>query len=316
MLLDAGMSGSSDATSCTPMVLTAERRRLDMYIMLDSNITLPATGVWEKMTAGLGMFVSDSQSNGTGVGIRYFGLTCDAVDYANPSVDVDILPQNASAIMDSIRNRPPWSASPMLPALEGGVMHQRARARRYPEWKEIVVLVSDGFTQDVTCPYTTPDLADAAKEGLVGFPSIETYVIGLGATTSINQQFDELLTRLGAFNQIASAGGSTSAITTGITDGAPAFNAALQRVRRNALPCEYRAPAGVATSEFGVARFPARDVLTRFKNESDCGDSQGWYYAIESLPTPVTMCPATCEWLRESDERQVGIWMGCPTATR
>jgi hypothetical protein len=313
MLLDAGPGGSTgEPMSCS--VTPAERRRLDMYLMLDSNITLPATGVWEQMTAGLESFVNDPRSRGTGVGIRFFGLTCTASDYALPTIDVDILPQNAAPIVASIRTRPPWSASPMLPALEGGIDHQRRRARLHPEWKQVLVLVSDGFTQDITCLYTTQNLADSASDGYNGFPSVETHVIGVGVTTSVSQPLDELITRLGAFNTIADAGGSHQAITTAIGDDSAAFSEALQRVRRNASPCEYRAPAGVATSEFRVARFPNGEELQRFANERSCGDAQGWFYAIESLPTPVTLCPATCDWMRQADERQIGIVLGCSTS--
>ena len=83
----------------------------------------------------------------------------------------------------------------MLAALKGGLTHQRVRARNHPDWKQVVVLVSDGFTQDVTCLYSTQDLADEASNGYQGFPSIETHVIGVGVTTSFNDQLDEFLTR-------------------------------------------------------------------------------------------------------------------------
>ncbi|HKP62445.1 MAG TPA: vWA domain-containing protein [Polyangiales bacterium] len=314
ILLDAGMPGSTTAPA-TCRVVEAERRRLDMYIMLDSNITLPATGVWEKMTEGLGSFVNDYRSRGTGVGVRFFGLTCTASDYDTPTVEVDVLPKNAEAITDSIRSRPPWSASPMLPALQGGITHQQRRAVKNPEAKQIVVLVSDGFTQDITCLYSTQNLADAASNGYNDDPSIETHVVGVGVTTQLSQPLDELITRLGAFNTIADAGGSRQAITTAIGDDATAFSEALQRVRRNAAPCEFNEPAGVATSEFGVARFPLAQELQRYRNRTDCGNKQGWYYAVESLPTPVTMCPATCTWLREADERQIGILLSCASTT-
>ena len=316
MLLDAGQSSGSNEPACGVQVVPAQRRRLDMYIMLDSNITLPATGVWEKITTGLGQFVSDPLSRGIGVGIRYFGLTCNPQDYENASIEIDLLPANASSILGSIKSRPPWSASPMLAALKGGLTHQRVRARIHPDWKQVVVLVSDGFTQDVTCLYSTQDLADEASNGYQGFPSIETHVIGVGVTTSFNDQLDEFLTRLGAFNAIAQAGGSREAITTGITSDAAAFSAALQQVRRNASPCEFRGPAGLASSEFGVARFPVAEELPRVGSEAECGDKQAWYYAVESLPTPVTMCPATCDWLREADDHQIGLLLGCSTGTR
>jgi hypothetical protein len=203
----------------------------------------------------------------------------------------------------------------MLPALVGGLSHQKMRARMHPEWKQIVVLVSDGFTQDITCLYSTQDLAEAARDGFNNDPPIETHVVGVGVTTS-NQPLDEIITRLGAFNAIASAGGSVEAITTGIGDDAAAFSEALQRVRRNAMPCEFSEPAGVATSQFRVARYPNADELRKVGNVDDCRGKQGWFYAIESAPTPVTLCPATCEWLRETEDHKIGLLLSCTTGTQ
>jgi hypothetical protein len=308
MLLDAGPSTDPASPRCT--VTEAKRRRLDMYLMVDSNITVAATGVWEVMTDGIGRFVSDPRSRGTGAGIRYFGSTCDSGDYAVASVDVDVLPKNAIAIINSTRARR-WTASPMLPALEGGIMHQRTRSRLHPEAKQVLALVSDGFAQDFTCPYSTQALAEAARDGLIGVPSIETHVIAVGVNTTVSQPLNDLIERLGSFNVIADAGGSGQAVTTDITGDAAGFSEALQRVRRNALPCEFEAPSGVILGNFGVARFPVASELQLVANESSCGDKQGWYYAAESLPTPVTLCPATCTWLREADDHAIGLLTQC-----
>jgi hypothetical protein len=308
MLLDAGVSSTPSNVACT--VIEAQRRRLDMYLMVDSNITVSATGVWEVMTDGITRFVGDQRSSGTGVGIRYFGYTCDPGEYAQPTVDVDVLPKNASAIIASTRARR-WSASPMLPALQGAITFDRTRARLHPEAKQVVALVSDGFAQDFTCPYSTQQLADAAHDGVIGFPSIETHVIAVGVNTTVSQPLDQLIEFLGAFNAIADAGGSGQAVTTEITGDAAGFSEALQRVRRNAMPCEFAAPNAVALGDFGVARFPIATELPRVTNERGCDSQQGWYYAIESSPTPVTLCPATCDWLREADDHAIGLLTGC-----
>jgi hypothetical protein len=309
MLLDAGPSGSPNRPNCN--VREATPRRLDMYLMVDSNVTVSATPVWEVMTDGISRFVVDPRSTGTGVGIRYFGNTCDSAEYAQPSVAVDVLPKNASAIILSTRARR-WSASPMLPALEGAIQYQRARARLHPEAKQAVVLVSDGFTQDFTCQYSTQSLAEAARDGVVELPSVETHVVAVGVNTNVSQPLDSLIQWLGSFNAIAAAGGSGTAVTTDITGDAASFSEALQRVRRNAMPCEFEAPAGAMLGEFGVARFPnPAEELPLVANERSCGNGQGWYYASESAPTPVTLCKATCDWLRESDEHAIGLLLDC-----
>lgn len=306
MLIDGGPS----QTGCGVNYDVAERRRLDMYLMVDSNVTVSATGVWEVMTDGISRFVNDPRSKGTGVGIRYFGNTCVATDYDTPDVEIDLLPKNANAIVTSTRARR-WSASPMLYALEGALIHQKDRAQKYPQVKQVVALVSDGFSQDLTCIYSTQALADSAQGGFMVPPSVETHVIAVGVNTTVSQPLDDLIERLGAFNAIADAGGSGQAVTTSITGNSAEFADALQRVRRNALPCEYEAPTGAALGTFGVTRIPLADQLPYFANENACGSKQGWYFAAESQPTPVTMCPATCEWLREADDHQIGLLRGC-----
>jgi hypothetical protein len=308
MLLDAGPSSEPGNPRCT--VTLAKRRRLDMYLMVDSNITVAATGVWEVMTDGIGRFVSDPRSRGTGVGIRYFGNTCDAKDYAVPSVGVDVLPKNAIAIINSTRARR-WTASPMLAALGGGISYLRERSMLHPEAKQVLALVSDGFAQDFTCLYSTQALAEAARNGLIETPSIETHVIAVGVNTTVSQPLNDLIERLGAFNVIADAGGSGQAVTTDITGDSAGFGEALQRVRRNALPCEFEPPSGVALGNFGVARFPIASELPLVANESSCGDKQGWFYAVESLPTAVTLCPSTCSWLRDADDHAIGLMTDC-----
>jgi len=308
MLLDGGPTMTDAA--CPLSFEPAVRRRLDMYLMVDSNVTVSATGVWEVMADGIGRFVSDPRSRGTGVGIRYFGNSCEARDYSDPSVEVAALPNNATPIIISTRARR-WSASPMLPALQGAIMHQKGRSKDFPEAKQVVALVSDGVSQDFTCFYSTQSLAEAARDALIDVPSVETHVIAVGVNTNVSQPLDDLIARLGAFNAIADAGGSGQAVTTDITGDAAAFGEALQRLRRNALPCEYAAPSGAALGTYGVARYPIAEELRYVANEGSCGNQLAWYYATESLPTPVTMCPATCQWLREADDHQIVLFRTC-----
>jgi hypothetical protein len=309
MLLDAGPP-PSDGSECVFELIETKRRRLDMYLMIDNNSTLPASGAWEDVSGGLNLFVDDEQAAGTGVGIRYFGSTCSADDYEDPTIDVRLLPGNARAIRDSTKLRR-WTASPMLPALAGGLQFARDRAGSYPEWKQVVVLVSDALTQDFTCPYTTQDLAQTARDGRQGIPSIETHVIGVGVTTST--LLDQLITRASAYNTIAIAGGSGQAVLTDYNDDASAFRDALHTVRRKASPCEFEAPPNpnLATSQFGVVRYPLATELPRMGDGDNCGTQQGWYYATESMPFPVTLCPASCRWLNDSDSNRIAIVVPC-----
>jgi hypothetical protein len=311
---DAGMMPvPPEGNDCTVQARPATRRRLDMYLMIDNNSTLAASRAWDDITTGLGGFVKDVRASGTGVGVRYFGDSCQSEEYEEPTIDIDVLPSNAERIIDSMRDRR-WTASPMLPALQGGIAHQRDRAREHPEWKQIVVLISDGLTQDLQCLYTTQGLADAARAGLLVYPSVETHVIGVGVTTSISQPLDAFITRIGSYNAIASAGGSGEAHLTDITDDGSDFQRKLHEVRRRATPCEFEAPPGLATSEFGVARYPLAEELNYYTSERACGSRHGWYFNLRSQ-TPVTLCPTSCDWLTESDDNEIALLISCPPAT-
>lgn len=300
--------------SCTDGVISPERRRLDMYILMDSNITLPGIGLWELVTSGLNMFVQTAPPSPTGIGIRYFGRECDPAAYEVADVDVDLLPDNAEAISRSTALRR-FTASPMLPALQGGINYAQARAIEYPDWKQVVVLVSDGFTQDFTCPYTPDDLQSAAAEGYFGSPAVETHVVGVGARVNV-EGLDEFVERFGAFNDIARAGGSEMSTQVERTDDPAAFTEALQSVRRRAQPCEFRAPEGVPIDQFGVWRYSLADEVPRVANAERCRDAQGWYYDRRAAPFAVSLCPQTCGWLRESEEHELRYLLGCAASTR
>lgn len=300
--------------NCTDGVISPERRRLDMYILMDSNITLPGIGLWELVTSGLNMFVQTPPPSPTGIGIRYFGLECDPAAYEMPNVNVELLPDNAEAISRSTALRR-FTTSPMLPALQGGINYARARSIENPDWKQVVVLVSDGFTQDFACPYTPDDLQAAAADGYFGSPAVETHVVGVGARVNV-EGLDEFVERFGAFNDIARAGGSELATQVERTDDPAAFTEALLSVRRRAQPCEFRAPEGVPIDQFGVWRYSLADEVPRVANAERCRDAQGWYYDRRAAPFAVSVCPQTCGWLRESDEHELRYLLGCAATTR
>jgi hypothetical protein len=211
---DAGAGGStmpiaSTDGKCTFKSLNAPRHPLDMYVMMDSNITL-AVGLWDLTAQGLRMFADDPRSNGLNVGVRYYGTECNASAYEMETVPIDVLPNNAPAI-DSSTMQLPLRASQMLPALSGAISHQKKRAPLHPGAKQIVVLITDGITQDfnIVCPpYGVPDLTAAARAGFDNAPSIETYLLTLSTTVP----GADLAARFGMLDQVAAAGGTGSAI--------------------------------------------------------------------------------------------------------
>jgi hypothetical protein len=313
---DAGGELVPRSEACSPTaMLRAERPRLDMYIVMDANITLPFTGAWEFATTGLQQFVADKRSQGIGIGLRLFGLECDADVYdTNPTVEVDLVSKTASDIIKQTSQRINFSASPMLPALQGGIRHQRKRAMNLPNTKQIVVLLTDGIAQDVTCYYTEQAVEMAAHDGFSGSPAIETDVIGFGLPSTPSQVANDILARFLPLTTIAEEGGG-KAQTLDSGEDASMMNEALQRVRRAAQPCEYLVPRGPDPTKLILVWSPGGEV-PKVDNASSCGRREGWHFDVASDPKRMVLCPTSCGTLQASDTLNAQLFVGCPPTRR
>jgi hypothetical protein len=322
LLKDGGLAdaqvpppNSSGGSVCQPTTsFAAKRRRLDMYLLMDANITLPITGLWEFATAGLRDFAVDWRSQEIGVGLRFFGAECSPEAYDTATVEVDLLSSNQSAITASTQARMNFTASPMEPALAGGIRHQRRRAMQHPDWKQVVVLLSDGFTQDFSCAYTEQDLENDASTGFIGPPSIETYVLGFGLPNTPTAAAD-IIARFSPLDSIANAGGTYSAVTVPVSADPQAMNEALQTVRRNAEPCEYQIPGNIDPNQLSFVLSLAGE-LPRVDADTSCGRLPGWHFDNPTQPTWVVLCPVSCQAMQKDDSQLAVLRYGCPPKRR
>jgi hypothetical protein len=312
---DAGGLVSSIAGACTPTAsMRAELRRLDMYIVMDANITLPYTGLWEFATDGLRQFVTDPRSQRIGVGLRFFGLECEPAAYDKATVEVDLLSKNASSIVEATKLSLNLNASPMGPALEGGILHQSKRAKSLPDTKQIVVLLTDGLTQDYTCFYSQQRVEMAADKGFVGPPSIETHVIGFGLPSTTSSVAADILARFLALDSIAAMGGAGKSLTLDLGDDPALMNEALQTVRRTAQPCEYLVPAGADRNKLSLVLVPGGE-LPRVDDASGCGGREGWHYDA-AASNHIVLCPMSCQPMQRGDSQTAQLVLGCPAKRR
>lgn len=318
MIPTAAASGNPPKEQCIAAAYdVATRTRLDMYIVMDANITLPYTGLWEFVTSGLRRFVSDRRTQGTGVGLRYFGSVCDPNEYNfKPQVEVGVLPANLKELTDALSARSTFMASPMAPALEGGIAHQLRRAKANPDTKQIVVLMTDGFTQDVTCSYRRQDVEDAAAKGFTSEPSVETYVLGFGLPDTMNSIADDVLARFAALDPIAQSGGTRKAYNVKGSQDPTQVEEALTAIRRAAQPCIYEVPEDVDPAKLNVMFFTS-GVVPRVDDEAKCGQAPGFYYQPDASNRPATLklCSASCSAMQKSDAALV-LYTGCPTLRR
>jgi hypothetical protein len=309
-------SGVQVPAACTSTALDAVRRRLDMYVVMDANITIPYTGVnglWDLVAMGLLRFVQDPRSERIGVGLRYFGDACEADTYDTPDVEVDVLPANAEKLKAALSSQPNYNTSPMLPALKGGIKHQYRRAVAEPGWKQVVVLMTDGLTQDFTCGSRASDLESAAAAGFADPTEVETYVIGFGLPMTNSQIADDILARFLPLDAVAAQGGGF-AISVPAGSDPDAMNEALQRIRRQAQPCDFRLP-NYDPSKVGL-KFSDLGAIPRVTAKEACGILSGWHYDNNDNPTLIQLCPTTCRTLQLDDSMKAFLTVGCPPPRR
>lgn len=304
----------SDDGTCTFEPLDAPRHQLDIYVMMDSNITL-ALGLWELAVVGLRNFANDPRSAGIGMGVKYYGTICSSSEYENPTVEIAPLPGNEPAIREASTPEKALKASQMLPAVQGAIAHQKQRALAHPEAKQVVALITDGLTADinVTCPlYDVNDVVEATRAGFSGTPSIDTYVLRL-STLADAVASDGLA-------DVAAAGGTGTDITIGSQNVPSSVNDALQAVRRRAQPCDYEFPASTDPSRVGMATATVGsrvgEELPRVDDAGACLAQQGWYLDDAASPSRMYLCPATCSAMRTGDALAVLPLTGCKPKTR
>ena len=304
--------------ACEPTLRNnAVRKRVDMYIMMDANITLPYQGIWEYAIGGVREFVNDFRSLGTGVGLRFYGQECEPEDYdQRPTVEVKTLPANLDALNRATMIKGGYTASPMEGALKGAIQHQTKRASEHPEAKQIVVIVTDGVTQDLMCRYTANDVEDVARAGF-NSSQIETHVIGFGYPETGSDFADGIIERFSPLDSIAVAGGTRTAQIVKTRQETVPMSEALQRVRRTSQPCEYEVPSDFDPANLNL-EFSVIGMVPRVDARESCGQRSGFFYHNDpdtDLPTSLELCPVTCLLIGNNDFTAT-LLGGCPTLRR
>jgi hypothetical protein len=323
-----GSTGAPDNpdAACVGIAKTSEALNSDIFIMLDKSgsmhcpaaddtCTSPSGPMpptrWTAVTDAINGFVAAPESAGVGVGIGFFpagsggNSQCNVAAYAAPTVAIAPLPDNAMAISNAVAMNAPNGGTPTRPALEGAIEYARAYTRATPDRTAAVVFVTDGVPNG--CSSTVDNSAAAASAGFTGTPSIKTYVVGLGATASLNQI------------ALAGSGGTTQYFpATGDVKGE------LMKVLKQitAVTCDYAIPTpgpqGIDFTKVNVdVRAGSTGPLTRiFKvdDASQCGAAGGWFYDKNPplTPTRISLCPQSCGPLQMTEGSGVQVLFGCP----
>jgi hypothetical protein len=319
-------SGSGTGTiapdaACAQQAADSSAIPVDIFIMLDKSGSMdcPASDDmceqamrtivhptrWEAVTTAINGFVNAPSSAGIGVGLGFFtalnGNACAVGSYSTPNVPIAPLPGSAGAISMAIAGTAPSGTTPTVPALQGALAYAGTYTRSTPGRSAAVVFVTDGLPNG--CNSTIPVATMASTTAFGATPQIKTYVIGLGATASL----DEIA--------LAGSGGATHYFpATG--DVAGQLGLALNTIS-GAITCDYTIPmsAMVDRKNVNVQVTVGGGVQQRLGyvgSAAQCG-SGGWYYDNPSAPTKITLCPQTCDPLKATKDSKVQILYGCPT---
>lgn len=330
--------GLNPDAACASSVFQGERVPLDMYIMMDKSGSMGSQGFWDPVRTAITDFVNAPESAGIGVGIQFFpkdsggpscspfppcappcvpfglicvpnvgGGLCDPNDYLPPAVTIQPLPGAAPLIVNAMGMQMPGGGTPTVPAMQSALQAAGGWAQQFPGRKIIIVLATDGSPND--CNSSVQGVAQIAAQGANATPSVQTFVIGMGAVAGLDQ--------------IAMAGGTGSALIVDPASGGQDFLDAMNQIRGQALGCDFgiEAPAGemIDPSQVNVLFTPPGqpdEIVPRaVAGAADCDPAQGgWYYDNPTAPTQVTMCPASCDRVVQL-QGTVQIQLGCQTVT-
>jgi len=262
---------------------------------------------WDAVTMAISAFVNAPTSAGTGVGIGFFSLgdnVCGANSYAMPNVPIAPLPGNAMAITGAIGKQMPGGNTPTVPALQGAINYATAYSMRTPGRTASVVFVTDGLPNG--CNSSIQNATRAARNAFMGTPQIKTYVVGLGATMSLDE--------------IALAGsGNATHFFPATGDVAGQLTAALKQIA-GAITCDYTIPTNGKALDYGQVNVAVKvgaagmpQLVGAVGNAAGCTMQGGWYYDNAMAPTKITLCPQSCDPLKANAGSTLQVLIGCAT---
>lgn len=295
--------------ACASASIEATLKPLNLVFMVDrsgsmGDSTAKRTAKWNPVVGAMKTFFGDKGAKGVSASMQYFPQGdpddndyCRVSTYAKPSIGLTALPSAAFATSLD-KTSPTAEGTPAAPALRGAL---EAADIVLASKKEAVavVLVTDGD------PNKCDSSAAAVAQVAAAYKSkIKTYVIGVGNVPTLNQ--------------IAAAGGTTSAVVVNLANPAQTqtdFVAAVQKIRGAALPCELELPKAKEGETLDYAKvnlnLTSSAGLSELSYSKDCSNTQGWRYDDAAKPSKVILCQKTCDTAKEGGK--LSVTLGCAT---
>lgn len=312
--LDAPLAGTGSDAVCESLSSEAESLPVDLYIMMDRSVSMdePAgdTGLsrWEAIREAIEAFVTSADAGDIGAGLGFFGksrggdddVDCDASNYATPEVAIGPLSEVGGDLVQAIEETLPSGYTPTLPALEGALEHARAWAEDHPDRATMVLLVTDGYPTQ--CSADLGAIANLARSGYQGDPSVRTFVIGLDGTQNLDG--------------IARAGGTNGAFIVESAEIADSLVDVLLNITSARLSCSFVLPPSpdprleIDRERVQVVYTPEAtgepEEVPFIESAEACArqSNGGWYYT----GSQIAVCPCTCSRFGAG---RVDVRLGC-----
>jgi hypothetical protein len=318
MFMDAGGDQDLGDSSCASVEVQAEAVPLDLYFMLDRSASMTenygGTMSIKALRDGVAAFLNDPASAGIYATAQIFAIfntgptdeSCDPSVYATPGMPWSPIPYPQLATWVQLIKAD--GLTPSEPALQGAVDACGTRLLQEPTHKCAVIFVTDGNPQG-QCVSQDPKAALGTIAAGALAKGIVTFAIGFPGLPAEGQD---------VLNVIAQQGGTTAPVIISGTSVGQDFIDALNKIRGQALACEYKMPAlppgkGVG---FVIVRYTpggtgTPEDLKRKQDKASCGNDAGWYYDDNKNPTKIILCPASCTVMQADAKGKVQVVVAC-----
>jgi hypothetical protein len=293
---------------------------LNMFISFDDSGSMSGTK-WQKSRAAMISFFQEPAAAGLKVAFRFFGdssdpcQSCDVAACAEPMVDIgeltaDPAPLDAQEelLVGLFQGHQPLGGTPLAAALNGAEQWAVNYASLNPTEKMVVVILTDGIPGPcATNHQVIAGYAEAARQAA----GVLTFAIGLqGSAPNL-------------MNLIAQKGGTNQAIMINNTNNADQELLDALLAIRGDFSCEFQVPPDdghgkdIDFGKVNVNHTPSDGgeptIFKQVDNLAACTDAGGWYYNDVDPPTLITLCPATCDAIKDDPGGKVNILLGCTT---
>ena len=349
VLADATPTGSGgmpglEEDACAAVAVEAQLTPLNLIFIYDKSGSMGVGDGWDNTQTrwipvrdGLLNFFSQPGGEAIFASLEFFpangdlAAACNVAAYEVPTVplmELSTITPDTSPFLYAINSTTPAGGTPTLPALLGSLNYARQLKADDPDSITVVVLLTDGlpaFYIEATgesgpgctepLENTVPNIATIAAQGLAD--GIQTYVIGIADDPD----------GLSALNQIAQAGGTTTA--TIIVPGDPAATTAritdeLGAIRSHHLTCRVPVPDVQTEAPGELVDYNEVSVVVTVDNVANavnmspgCSSGLGFQFLYEGgstdIPSHIELCPTTCNTVQGTAGVELNVEFPCGT---